>query len=199
MVQAMSPAPSAAFSEPLPSCATPVPPEPRRPQWSDCPGRRVDGSWCRARASDDGTRDPGARPDWGPAARVESASLDAFVRAHYPRLVRLAGLITRDADQAQDAVQSALERAWRKRRPGSGQSAIVARSHCCPRGDPTDPRHRPDGSAAARACRLGPIPLTTRPSTPASSSTACRAALVVRRQAHRSVGARRGPRRIMML
>ncbi len=48
--------------------------------------------------------------------RIELASLDAFVRAHYPRLVRLAGLITRDADQAQDAVQAALERAWRKRR-----------------------------------------------------------------------------------
>jgi len=47
--------------------------------------------------------------------RIELASLDAFVRAHYPRLIRLAGLITRDADQAQDAVQAALERAWRKR------------------------------------------------------------------------------------
>lgn len=47
-------------------------------------------------------------------APVELGSLDAFVRSHYPRLVRLAGLITRDADQAQDAVQAALERAWRK-------------------------------------------------------------------------------------
>jgi RNA polymerase sigma-70 factor (ECF subfamily) len=47
--------------------------------------------------------------------RVDLASLDGFVRAHYPRLVRLAGLITRDSDQAQDAVQAALERAWRKR------------------------------------------------------------------------------------
>jgi RNA polymerase sigma-70 factor (ECF subfamily) len=47
--------------------------------------------------------------------RIELASLDAFVRAHYPRLVRLAGLITRDSDQAQDSVQAALERAWRKR------------------------------------------------------------------------------------
>ena len=46
---------------------------------------------------------------------TELSSLDAFVRAHYPRLIRLAGLITRDADQAQDAVQAALERAWRKR------------------------------------------------------------------------------------
>lgn len=51
----------------------------------------------------------------GTQTRVELASLDAFVRAHYPRLVRLAGLITRQDDQAQDAVQSALERAWRKR------------------------------------------------------------------------------------
>lgn len=48
-------------------------------------------------------------------SRVELASLDAFVRTHYPRMVRLAGLITRDAEQAQDAVQGALERAWRKR------------------------------------------------------------------------------------
>ena len=47
--------------------------------------------------------------------RIDLASLDAFVRTHYPRLIRLAGLITRDSDQAQDAVQAALERAWRKR------------------------------------------------------------------------------------
>lgn len=42
-------------------------------------------------------------------------SLESFVSEHYLRLVRLAGLITRDPDQAQDAVQAALERAWRKR------------------------------------------------------------------------------------
>jgi RNA polymerase sigma-70 factor (ECF subfamily) len=47
--------------------------------------------------------------------RIELTSLEGFVRVHYPRLIRLAGLITRDADQAQDAVQAALERAWRKR------------------------------------------------------------------------------------
>ena len=46
---------------------------------------------------------------------VAVPSLDVFVRTHYPRLIRLAGLITRDGDQAQDAVQSGLERAWRKR------------------------------------------------------------------------------------
>ena len=46
----------------------------------------------------------------------EATSLEAFVQEHYLRLVRLAGIITRDADQAQDAVQAALERAWRKRR-----------------------------------------------------------------------------------
>jgi RNA polymerase sigma factor (sigma-70 family) len=52
----------------------------------------------------------GAKP-----TRDELTSLDAFVRAHYPRLIRLAGVIARDGDQAQDAVQAALERAWRKR------------------------------------------------------------------------------------
>ena len=46
---------------------------------------------------------------------VELVLLESFVHEHYSRLVGLAGLITRDADQAQDAVQSALERAWRKR------------------------------------------------------------------------------------
>ena len=48
-------------------------------------------------------------------ARLAIDSLDGFVHEHYPRLVRLAGLVTRDVDQAQDAVQAALERAWRKR------------------------------------------------------------------------------------
>ena len=48
-------------------------------------------------------------------SRLGIDSLDGFVDEHYPRLVRLAGLVTRDVDQAQDAVQAALERAWRKR------------------------------------------------------------------------------------
>jgi RNA polymerase sigma-70 factor, ECF subfamily len=57
-----------------------------------------------------------ARPDdFGIESQVAVPSLDAFVRTHYPRLIRLAGLITRDGDQAQDAVQAGLERAWRKR------------------------------------------------------------------------------------
>ncbi len=51
----------------------------------------------------------------GDRARIALVSLDGFVREHYPRLVGLAGLITRDVDQAEDAVQAALERAWRKR------------------------------------------------------------------------------------
>jgi RNA polymerase sigma-70 factor (ECF subfamily) len=55
---------------------------------------------------------------------VELASLEAFVLEHYPRLVRLAGLVTRDVDQAQDAVQAALERAWRKRQDVRGASAL---------------------------------------------------------------------------
>jgi RNA polymerase sigma-70 factor (ECF subfamily) len=44
-----------------------------------------------------------------------SVDLGAFVADHYPRLVRMAGSITRDVDAAEDAVQTALERAWRHR------------------------------------------------------------------------------------
>jgi RNA polymerase sigma-70 factor, ECF subfamily len=47
--------------------------------------------------------------------KPELARLESFVTEHYPRLIRLAGLITHDADEAQDAVQAALERAWRGR------------------------------------------------------------------------------------
>jgi RNA polymerase sigma-70 factor, ECF subfamily len=39
---------------------------------------------------------------------------DAFLRAHYGRLIGLAGLICREIGDAQDAVQNGLERAWRK-------------------------------------------------------------------------------------
>jgi RNA polymerase sigma factor (sigma-70 family) len=45
----------------------------------------------------------------------EMVAIEAFVTHHYPRLIRLAGLITHDVDEAQDAVQAALERAWRGR------------------------------------------------------------------------------------
>jgi len=48
------------------------------------------------------------------AARRERA-LEAFVAAHYPRLIGLAGLVCGDVGSAQDIVQTALERAWRSR------------------------------------------------------------------------------------
>ena len=38
-----------------------------------------------------------------------------FVAEHYARLIRLAGLICRDAIDSEDAVQAGLERAWRRR------------------------------------------------------------------------------------
>ena len=41
--------------------------------------------------------------------------LEAFVTEHYGRLIRLAGLVCHDLHEAEDAVQSALERAWRRR------------------------------------------------------------------------------------
>lgn len=44
-----------------------------------------------------------------------SAMLADFVSAHYARLIRLAVLVSRSVDEAEDAVQTALERAWRRR------------------------------------------------------------------------------------
>ncbi len=43
------------------------------------------------------------------------AELADFVRDHYARLVRLAGLICRESRDADDAVQNGLEQAWRRR------------------------------------------------------------------------------------
>ncbi len=48
--------------------------------------------------------------------RAREGDLDAFsqlVKLSFPRLERVADLILRDADRAQDAVQDALMRAWR--------------------------------------------------------------------------------------
>jgi RNA polymerase sigma-70 factor, ECF subfamily len=54
---------------------------------------------------------------FGVAARGAAIERDIaeFVAAHYPRLIRLAGLICRDAIDSEDAVQAGLERAWRRR------------------------------------------------------------------------------------
>ena len=52
-----------------------------------------------------------AKADAAPA----DVALEAFVVSHYPRLIRLAGLICRESQQAQVAVQAGLERAWRHR------------------------------------------------------------------------------------
>jgi RNA polymerase sigma-70 factor, ECF subfamily len=48
-------------------------------------------------------------------AGIGEAELGAFVREHYGRLIRLAGLICREPSDAADAVQIALEQAWRRR------------------------------------------------------------------------------------
>ncbi len=44
-----------------------------------------------------------------------AGELHDFVSQHYGRLIRLAALVTRTVDEAEDAVQTALERAWRHR------------------------------------------------------------------------------------
>ena len=47
-------------------------------------------------------------------ASVED-QLEAFFAAHYERMVRLAGLICHRGVSAEDAVQAAMEQAWRRR------------------------------------------------------------------------------------
>ena len=44
-----------------------------------------------------------------------SDQLEAFVSEHYGRLIRLAALVCRSNEEAEDTVQAALQRAWRKR------------------------------------------------------------------------------------
>jgi RNA polymerase sigma-70 factor (ECF subfamily) len=53
--------------------------------------------------------------DIAPRQALEAAALDAFVREHHDRLVRLARLVCLDSSEAADAVQGALEQAWRRR------------------------------------------------------------------------------------
>ena len=62
------------------------------------------------------------RPMDGPAgdsAVLEATNLEdqlaGFFAAHYDRMVRLAGLVCRGATPAEDAVQAAMEQAWRRR------------------------------------------------------------------------------------
>ena len=44
-----------------------------------------------------------------------AVELRDFVSEHHSRLIRLAILVTRSVDEAEDAVQAAFERAWRHR------------------------------------------------------------------------------------
>ncbi|HEX8024638.1 MAG TPA: RNA polymerase sigma factor [Candidatus Limnocylindrales bacterium] len=56
----------------------------------------------------------GRRLSRGTAAAIDP-EIAEFVAVHYPRLIRLAGLICRDVIDSEDAVQAGLERAWRGR------------------------------------------------------------------------------------
>jgi RNA polymerase sigma-70 factor (ECF subfamily) len=53
--------------------------------------------------------------DRAPAGSVREGDLAEFVLAHYPRLIRLAGLVCHNVPDSEDAVQAALERAWKQR------------------------------------------------------------------------------------
>jgi RNA polymerase sigma-70 factor (ECF subfamily) len=50
-----------------------------------------------------------------PAGTTREGDLAEFVLAHYPRLIRLAGLVCHNVADSEDAVQAALERAWKQR------------------------------------------------------------------------------------
>jgi RNA polymerase sigma-70 factor (ECF subfamily) len=50
--------------------------------------------------------------------------LAQFVDEHYPRLIRLAVLLCQRGSDAEDAVQAALERAWRSRRSLADSSRL---------------------------------------------------------------------------
>jgi RNA polymerase sigma-70 factor (ECF subfamily) len=54
-------------------------------------------------------------PEQIETATLDADRLDAFVRDHHDRLVRLARLVCRDPSEASDAVQSALLQAWKRR------------------------------------------------------------------------------------
>jgi len=64
------------------------------------------------------------------ATGVAERDLAAFVGEHYPRLIRLAGLICREPSDAADAVQSGLEQAWRRR---EGKSDALDATRIAPR------------------------------------------------------------------
>ena len=71
-----------------------------------------------------------SRADVAPVlAGIGEAELGAFVREHYPRLIRLAGLICREPSDAADAVQVALEQAWRRRKGQEGQDTDLFPFH----------------------------------------------------------------------
>jgi RNA polymerase sigma-70 factor (ECF subfamily) len=65
---------------------------------------------------------------FGAAARETRIEQDIaeFVAEHYPRLIRLAGLICRDAIDSEDAVQAGLERAWRRRESLRDSGSLAA-------------------------------------------------------------------------
>jgi RNA polymerase sigma-70 factor (ECF subfamily) len=80
-------------------------------------GAAVDlfGRLARSIGCQDGDSDPEPLPKVGPrlAGGRPLADLTEFVRDNNDRLIRLAGLVCRNVADAEDAVQTALVRAWR--------------------------------------------------------------------------------------
>ena len=73
------------------------------------------GRLARSMGRQDGDSEPEPLPKVGPrlAGGQPLADLTEFVRDNNDRLIRLAGLVCRNVADAEDAVQTALVRAWR--------------------------------------------------------------------------------------
>jgi len=73
------------------------------------------GRLARSMGRQDGESEPEPLPKVGPrlAGGQPLADLTEFVRDNNDRLIRLAGLVCRNVADAEDAVQTALVRAWR--------------------------------------------------------------------------------------
>jgi RNA polymerase sigma-70 factor (ECF subfamily) len=81
------------------------------------------GLWCmETRAGGHGVA---TEPEAVNAVNLDAATeLRDFVSEHHGRLIRLAALVTRSVDGAEDAVQAAFERAWRHRASLSDRSRL---------------------------------------------------------------------------
>lgn len=119
-------------------------------------------------------------PEPATAVALDVASeLRDFVFDHHGRLIRLAALVARSVDEAEDAVQAALERAWRQRH------SLADRSRLRPWLDRIVVREAIRGSRRRRPMDLYPTPALVTDSS--HETTAVHLALDELSPGHRAV------------